>query len=151
MTIQGNDGFLKTRKESTGRPPIAKELKKVYVGFMVEPKHKAWLESFDKGEKSERVRKIFDIAIEIENAKKSVEGENELKPCPFCSSQPEFDDTGTQLELACNDCGIVTISVQISDLMSIDERCNNWDGRRYKTEFVERAKKEAVAQWNNRV
>jgi len=144
---------MSIRKESTGRPPIAKELKKVYVGFMVEPKHKAWLESLGKGEKSERVRKIFDIAIEIENAKKSAEGENELKPCPFCGSHPEFDDTGTQLELACNDCGIVTISIQISDLMSIDERCNNnnWDGRHYKTEFVERAKKESIAQWNDRV
>jgi hypothetical protein len=68
MAIQGNDGFLKTRKESTGRPRIADELKKVYVGFMVEPKHKAWLESLNKGEKSERVRKAFDAAMEIENA-----------------------------------------------------------------------------------
>jgi hypothetical protein len=58
----------KIRKESTGRPKIAVELRKVYVGIMVEPKHKAWLESLSKGEKSERVRKAFDAAMEIENA-----------------------------------------------------------------------------------
>lgn len=78
--------------------------------------------------------------------------ENEkLKPCPFCGDTPGLPDgDGTQYEIIC-DCGHSMSCVQICDLMTSEERCAaNFTEYRYADEFVERAKIEAIAQWNNR-
>ena len=80
----------------------------------------------------------------------------ELKPCPFCGSCPELPDgRGTQYEIWCNDCGQSVSSIQISDLMTMEERLtvpvlsveNNWT---YPQKYVERAKSAAIKAWNTR-
>lgn len=75
----------------------------------------------------------------------------ELKPCPFCGGDAELPSgDGTQYEIEC-DCGMSMSSVQISDLMTFKERdgdkfiCN-----RYEEKYIERAKNEAISQWNTR-
>jgi len=75
-----------------------------------------------------------------------------LKPCPFCGEIPSLPDgAGTQYEIWC-DCGMACSCVQISDLMTIDERVNStFYNYRYSDKFVERAKTEAINRWNNRV
>ena len=79
---------------------------------------------------------------------------NELLPCPFCGVIPEIPDgIGTQYEIECHECGMAISSVQICDLMTIDERINdgfNPNLYKYPDEFIERAKKEAVTKWNRR-
>ncbi|MFI8479681.1 Lar family restriction alleviation protein [Pseudomonas sp. NPDC078700] len=74
-----------------------------------------------------------------------------LKPCPFCGETPDLPDgTGTDYEIWC-DCGHAMSCVQICDLMTIEERtADSFTNYRYADEFVERAKIEAIAQWNNR-
>ena len=76
----------------------------------------------------------------------------ELKPCPFCGETPELPHgDGTQYEIEC-DCGMASSSVQISDLMTIEERvADKFTDYRYGEEFIERAKTEAVERWNTRV
>lgn len=75
-----------------------------------------------------------------------------LDNCPFCGEIPEFPDgIGTQYEIEC-DCGMARSSVQICDLMTINERENGWIPKeiRYKDEYVLRAKKQATENWNRR-
>lgn len=48
------------------------------------------------------------------------------------------------------DCGMAMSTVQISDLMTIDEREHGWLGYMYKPEFVERAKRYVIENWNTR-
>jgi hypothetical protein len=81
-------------------------------------------------------------------------GVSELKPCPFCGEVPDFPHGfGTQYEIEC-ECGMAMSSVQICDLMTMDERNrpDAWSGENicYAPGFVERAKREAVARWNER-
>ena len=76
----------------------------------------------------------------------------ELKPCPFCGEKPELPSgDGTQYEIECGGCGQAMASVQICDLMTIEERAaDEFTNYRYAEEFVERAKVEAIANWNLR-
>ena len=77
----------------------------------------------------------------------------ELLPCPFCGSNPALPDGyGTQYEIECSGCGQATSSIQICDLMTIDERADDmFNDYRYGEEFIERAKLAAIESWNNRV
>lgn len=73
-----------------------------------------------------------------------------LLPCPFCGEVPTLPNSkGTQYEMYC-DCGMAMSTVQISDLMTIDEREHGWLGYMYKPEFVERAKRYVIENWNTR-
>lgn len=78
---------------------------------------------------------------------------DELLECPFCGDIPDFPDgMGTQYEIECL-CGMAKASVQIVDLMSIEERLNENNfmySLRYKEEYIQRAKQEAIRMWNTR-
>ena len=63
--MKDKDGFLKIRKESTGRPRIDGGL--VHLNISVTKADKAFLESFGEGKKSEKAREIFKKAREAEN------------------------------------------------------------------------------------
>ncbi len=76
----------------------------------------------------------------------------DLKPCPFCGEQPELGHGfGTQYNIEC-ECGMANSSVQISDLMTLDERNGGWDPdeMRFQEQFVKRAEAEAIEMWNRR-
>lgn len=75
-----------------------------------------------------------------------------LLPCPFCGDTPELPSgEGAQYEIECSGCGQAMASVQICDLMSIEERAaDSFTNYRYADEFVERAKKQAIENWNAR-
>lgn len=79
---------------------------------------------------------------------------DELKPCPFCGEIPELPDgRGSQYEIYC-ECGHAMSGVQISDLMTIEERMpENLDppDYRYSQIYIDRAKEEAIKAWNTRV
>ncbi len=77
---------------------------------------------------------------------------SELKPCPFCGDTPELPSgDGTQYEIECGGCGQAMASVQICDLMTIEERvADTFTDYRYGEEFVERAMVEAIERWNTR-
>ena len=58
MATKGDDGFLKIRKESTGRRCIG-DKKLVTINLSVTEEDKNWLDSFGKGKKSEKAREIL--------------------------------------------------------------------------------------------
>lgn len=74
-----------------------------------------------------------------------------MKTCPFCKEVPELPSgDGTQYEIVCA-CGMAQSCVQISDLMTIDERAgDDFIDYRYAEEYVERAKAEAIRKWDDR-
>jgi len=80
---------------------------------------------------------------------------DELKPCPFCGETPEIPEChGTCYEFDC-DCGMSGSSIQISDLMTIEERlaCPNLcreNDFKYPDKYIKRAEKEAITAWNHR-
>lgn len=76
----------------------------------------------------------------------------ELKPCPFCGEIPDLPSgDGTQYEIECGSCAMAMASVQISDLMTIEERQSDpFTNYRYAEQYIERAKAEAIKQWNTR-
>lgn len=76
----------------------------------------------------------------------------ELKPCPFCGDTPELPTgDGTQYEIVCFECGHAMVSVQISDLMEIEERLSDeFINSRYNEIYIERAKIKAITLWNYR-
>lgn len=79
---------------------------------------------------------------------------SELLPCPFCGDtpSPESNVHGTQYEIECWECGMACSSIQISDLMTQDERLSvTFDRGRYPQEFIDRARDEAIKQWNTRI
>lgn len=77
-----------------------------------------------------------------------------LKPCPFCGTVPVLPDGfGTQFEIECDHCCMAICSVQISDLMTIEERvADPFSNERcsYKKTYVDRAMNEAIDRWNTR-
>ncbi len=78
-------------------------------------------------------------------------GKSILKPCPFCGVVPEYPSgDGTQYEIVCR-CGQANASVQICDLMTLEERqTDEFTDYRYGEQFILRAKKEASNNWNTR-
>lgn len=79
--------------------------------------------------------------------------EQELKPCPFCGEVPELEECiGTYYEYVCS-CDMARFSIQICDLMTINERVNNpfdYENLKWPDQFIERAKQEFIKQWNKR-
>lgn len=78
--------------------------------------------------------------------------DQQLLPCPFCGTVPELPDGyGTQYAIECGDCGGATVSVQICDLMTLEERiAETFANHRYGEAFIERAKAAAIELWNTR-
>jgi hypothetical protein len=76
----------------------------------------------------------------------------DLLPCPFCGTIPMFPSgNGTIYDLECHHCGQAHVSLQICDLMSIDERNDStFVNSSYQEVYVERAKMEAIRRWNTR-
>lgn len=74
-----------------------------------------------------------------------------LKPCPFCGEIPELPDgRGAQYEIYCN-CGQAMASVQICDLMTIEERkADQFVNYRYQQVYIDRARDHAISMWNTR-
>lgn len=78
---------------------------------------------------------------------------SEMLPCPFCGTtpSPESNVHGTQYEIWCEDCGQAVVGIQISDLMTMDERLSDpFTNHRYRQEFIDRAREEAINRWNTR-
>ena len=78
---------------------------------------------------------------------------DKLLPCPFCGDIPKLPDgSGTQYEIFC-DCGQASSCLQISDLMTIEERLPENltpPDYRYSKIYIDRAKDEAIKAWNTR-
>jgi len=94
----------------------------------------------------------FDKSTEAENNHHSSGSAGfALLACPFCGEVPDYPSgDGTQYEIEC-DCGHASSSVQISDLMTIEERiADDFVDYRYGEQFIERAKIETTKMWNKR-
>ncbi|WCD79189.1 Lar family restriction alleviation protein [Pseudomonas sp. TUM22785] len=76
----------------------------------------------------------------------------ELKPCPFCGETPDLPSgDGTYYVIECRECGGAVVGIQISDLMTIEERQSDpFTDYRYAEQFIERAKAKAAERWNTR-
>ena len=81
--------------------------------------------------------------------------------CPFCGSRPNFPESkdvyGTFYDAECGDCGIASISIQISDCFefdatpSRDDLWDSWKDMKYGDKFIEIVRNEAIEMWNKRV
>jgi len=77
----------------------------------------------------------------------------ELLSCPFCGEIPHINHRGGScLEIEC--CWIC-VSIQISDLMTIEERLAEPERCEenqfyHQPEYIERARSEAIKEWNTR-
>ena len=74
--------------------------------------------------------------------------------CPFCAQVPSevtADDIyGTYCEISC-DCGMSRSGVQISDLMTIDERANaDFLDHYFPLKYRHRALEHCITKWNTR-
>jgi hypothetical protein len=83
-----------------------------------------------------------------------MENNKNILPCPFCGRYAEFenvnDNYGTFYEYDCY-CGLSHVSIQICDLMTIDERKEStFKNDRYESKYRERARNKAIEIWNNR-
>jgi len=75
----------------------------------------------------------------------------ELLPCPFCGEAPYFDEYTLGTCFDGPGCCFAEVSIQISDLMTMDERLGElFVGNKYGKEYVARARAEAIRQWNTR-
>ena len=82
-----------------------------------------------------------------------------IKPCPFCGSVPVVGNVdkhrGTCFYVECENCCISCVDIQISDVMTNEEFTakDSWNNEtcRWKTEYIIRARNEAVRLWNERV
>ena len=76
---------------------------------------------------------------------------SDLLCCPFCGEIPELPNgDGTQYEIECG-CGMAHSVIQISDLMTIEERIDDkFIDYRYGEIYIDRAKNEAIKNWNKR-
>jgi len=73
---------------------------------------------------------------------------DELKPCPFCGGEAEFDGlVGTQIGISC----CASMGFQKSDYMTMEER-QTWNPKTYKYSDEAEAKVRAIAikYWNKR-
>jgi hypothetical protein len=63
---------------------------------------------------------------------------NDMLSCPFCGEIPSLPDgDGTQYEIVC-ECGMAQSCVQISDLMTHEERAaDQFTNYRYAEEYIE--------------
>ena len=87
---------------------------------------------------------------------------SEIPVCPICGSKPVFPEAkdvfGTCYDAGCEECGIVTISIQIIDCFDFDsvpsreDAHNSWDNEQmqYGIEFVNTARNEAIKMWSTR-
>lgn len=88
----------------------------------------------------------------LSSAESAVHERLVMLACPFCGEIPKLPSgDGTQYEIECDECGMAVSSVQISDLMTIEERIGDkFVNYRYAEKYVERAKIEAISRWNTR-
>lgn len=77
-----------------------------------------------------------------------------MLPCPFCGAEPykqtAGDVIGTCCEIEC-DCGMARASVQICDLMTIEERASaDFIDYMYPLKYRQRALDHCIRLWNTR-
>jgi len=90
----------------------------------------------------------------LSSAESAVHKRLVMLACPFCGEDMEAgtadDVVGTFCEIEC-DCGMARSSVQISDLMEIDERTEaDFIDYMYPLKYRQRALDYCIKQWNTR-